>query len=243
MVNRKRSTASPIRNGRAKSLIMSAYAYDEAGSYDDCINAHLASRPTPPRRSISSARPILHQIPEISRDLGHRAASEPRRGRRNILAPSAAYVFQAEDPDCPRSACQGDGRWASVVEASAPTPARSTVSRLVVTRYQRTRHVEEALLRLTEAYIRRSASWKRAQTSAGFLGHNFPDSRWYKDAYALMELEGGWSRTRTREKSASRSKGVQKLGSHRTLRARSPPVRVPHGRRSGCRNLIVGLPL
>jgi outer membrane protein assembly factor BamD len=59
----------------------------------------------------------------------------------------------------------------------------------VVTRYQRTRHVEEALLRLTEAYMALGIV-EEAQTSAAVLGHNFPDSRWYKDAYALMESKG-----------------------------------------------------
>ena len=29
-----------------------------------------------------------------------------------------------------------------------------------------------------------------AQTSAAVLGHNFPDSRWYKDAYALVQSKG-----------------------------------------------------
>ena len=29
-----------------------------------------------------------------------------------------------------------------------------------------------------------------AQTSAAVLGHNFPESRWYKDAYALMQARG-----------------------------------------------------
>jgi outer membrane protein assembly factor BamD len=31
---------------------------------------------------------------------------------------------------------------------------------------------------------------EEAQTSAAVLGHNFPESRWYKDAYALMEAKG-----------------------------------------------------
>ena len=30
----------------------------------------------------------------------------------------------------------------------------------------------------------------QAQTSAAVLGHNFPDSRWYQDAYALVESRG-----------------------------------------------------
>ena len=61
--------------------------------------------------------------------------------------------------------------------------------KVVVTRYQRTRHVEEALLRLTEAYMALGIV-DEAQTSAAVLGHNFPDSRWYKDAYALMQSRG-----------------------------------------------------
>ena len=61
--------------------------------------------------------------------------------------------------------------------------------KVVVTRYQRTRHVEEALLRLTEAYMALGIV-EEAQTSAAVLGHNFPDSRWYKDAYALMQSKG-----------------------------------------------------
>jgi outer membrane protein assembly factor BamD len=29
-----------------------------------------------------------------------------------------------------------------------------------------------------------------AQTSAAVLGHNFPDSRWYKEAFALLNARG-----------------------------------------------------
>ena len=61
--------------------------------------------------------------------------------------------------------------------------------KVVVTRYQTTRHVEEALLRLTEAYLSLGIV-DEAQTSAAVLGHNFPDSRWYKDAYNLVQTKG-----------------------------------------------------
>jgi outer membrane protein assembly factor BamD len=59
----------------------------------------------------------------------------------------------------------------------------------VVTRYQTTRHVEEALARLTEAYMAIGIVGE-AQTAAAILGHNFPDSRWYKDAYNLVKSGG-----------------------------------------------------
>ena len=61
--------------------------------------------------------------------------------------------------------------------------------KVVVTQYQTTRHVEEALARLTEAYMAIGVV-SEAQTAAAVLGHNFPDSRWYKDAYNLVKSGG-----------------------------------------------------
>jgi len=59
----------------------------------------------------------------------------------------------------------------------------------VVTQYQTTRHVEEALARLTECYLAIGIV-SEAQTAAAVLGHNFPDSTWYKDAYNLVKSNG-----------------------------------------------------
>ena len=59
----------------------------------------------------------------------------------------------------------------------------------VVTQYQTTRHVEEALERLTEVYLAMGIV-AEAQTAAAVLGHNFPDSKWYKDAYNLVKSGG-----------------------------------------------------
>ena len=58
--------------------------------------------------------------------------------------------------------------------------------KVVVTRYQTTRHVEEALMRLTEAYMALGIV-EEAQTAAAVLGHNFPDSEWYSHAYSAGE--------------------------------------------------------
>ncbi len=59
----------------------------------------------------------------------------------------------------------------------------------VVTDYQQTADVEEALMRLTECYMALGVV-NEAQTAAAVLGHNFPDSPWYKDAYALLQSGG-----------------------------------------------------
>ena len=61
--------------------------------------------------------------------------------------------------------------------------------RSVVETYEDTRHVEEALARLTESYYALGLT-SEAQTAAAVLGHNFPDSQWYKDSYALLEQGG-----------------------------------------------------
>ena len=61
--------------------------------------------------------------------------------------------------------------------------------KVVATQYQTTRHVEEALMRLTEAYMSLGII-PEAQTAAAVLGHNFPDSSWYKDAYRLVKASG-----------------------------------------------------
>ena len=78
----------------------------------------------------------------------------------------------------------------------------------VVTLYQRTRHVEEALARLTEAYMAIGIVGE-AQTAAAVLGHNFPDSRWYKDAYNLVK-SGGLEPSEN--KGSYISKAFKKLG-------------------------------
>ncbi|MDC0131368.1 outer membrane protein assembly factor BamD [Alphaproteobacteria bacterium] len=73
----------------------------------------------------------------------------------------------------------------------------------VVIEYNMTMHVEEALHRLTETYLRLGIVTE-AQNSAAVLGYNFPDSRWYTDSYRILamrdlepaEAEGSWlSRT------------------------------------------------
>ncbi len=59
----------------------------------------------------------------------------------------------------------------------------------VVTDYQTTAHVEEALYRLTVAYLSLGIA-PEAQNAAAVLGHNFPNSSWYKESYALLNKQG-----------------------------------------------------
>jgi len=58
--------------------------------------------------------------------------------------------------------------------------------RSVVDNYQSTAHVPEALHRLAEAYVALGVELE-AQKVAAVLGHNYPGSKWYLDAYSLVE--------------------------------------------------------
>ena len=61
--------------------------------------------------------------------------------------------------------------------------------REVLAKYQTSRHTEEALERLVEAYMGLGIT-NEAQTAAAILGHNYPDGQWYKDAFSLLQSGG-----------------------------------------------------
>ena len=61
--------------------------------------------------------------------------------------------------------------------------------RQVIEKFPTTRHVEEALARLTESYFALGLT-NEAQTATAILGHNFPESQWYKDSYKLLQTGG-----------------------------------------------------
>lgn len=61
--------------------------------------------------------------------------------------------------------------------------------RVVVEQFQTSTHIEEALYRLTEANLSLGLVVE-AQTAAAVLGHNYPSSSWYKQAFALLEKQG-----------------------------------------------------
>ena len=55
----------------------------------------------------------------------------------------------------------------------------------VAENFQKTRHIEEALFRLTESYLALGIV-NEAQTAGALLGYNYPESEWYKEAYSLL---------------------------------------------------------
>jgi outer membrane protein assembly factor BamD len=58
--------------------------------------------------------------------------------------------------------------------------------RTVVEKYERTTHTAESLMRLTECYLALGIR-EEAQKAAAVLGKNYPASKWYERAFALMQ--------------------------------------------------------
>ena len=61
--------------------------------------------------------------------------------------------------------------------------------RTVVETWQTSTHIEEALYRLTEAYLLLGLT-NEATTAAAVLGLNYPSSSWYQQAFALLGRQG-----------------------------------------------------
>jgi outer membrane protein assembly factor BamD len=187
----------PYSEWARKSLIMSAFAYYEAGAYDDCINSakrYVTLHPGSPDAAYAQfliGSSYFDQIPEVSRDQERTEKAVQSLDEVARKYPNSEYATAAKRKiEMARDQLAGKemdvARWYMQKRDYVGAINRF---KIVVTRYQTTRHVEEALLRLTEAYLALGIVGE-AQTSAAVLGHNFPDSRWYKDAYALMQSNG-----------------------------------------------------
>jgi outer membrane protein assembly factor BamD len=59
----------------------------------------------------------------------------------------------------------------------------------VVSEYQTTQHIEEALHRLVEANAALGII-PEAQSAAAVLGYNYPTSKWYENSFALLQKQG-----------------------------------------------------
>jgi outer membrane protein assembly factor BamD len=188
---------NPYSEWSRKALLMSAYAYYEAREYDDAVNAakrYITLHPATPDTAyaqfiIGSA--YYDQIPDVTRDQKRTEMAIAALDEVVRKYPNTEYAISAKRKlDVGRDQLAGKemnvGRYQ--LERRNYTGAINRF-KVVVTQYQTTRHVEEALMRLAESYMALGIV-DEAQTAAAVLGHNFPDSRWYRDAYALVRSGG-----------------------------------------------------
>ena len=187
----------PYSEWARRGLIMEAYSNYEAQKWEDAITAsksYLSKYPNTKDAAYAQyleAMSNYNQIPDVTRD---QERSE-----------KALKALQELVDKYPKSEYVSDARYRIQVAQDQLAGREMEVGRYylerrnylaainrfrtVVANYQKTRHIEEALERLTEAYMALGLKGE-AQNSAAVLGHNFPDSPWYKDAYALLKSDG-----------------------------------------------------
>jgi outer membrane protein assembly factor BamD len=189
---------NPYSEWARKALLMSAFAYYQAGKYDDCINSAKRYVTLHPGSADASYAQYLigasyyDQIMDVQHDQARadRAISALEEVVRKY--PDTEYAVSAKKKiNLARDQLAGKemeiGRFYMKKRDFTGAINRFKV---VVTQFQTTREVEEALERLTEAYVSLGIM-DEAQTAAALLGHNFPESSWYKDAYKLVRSAGG----------------------------------------------------
>jgi outer membrane protein assembly factor BamD len=180
-----------------RSIVLAAYAYYKAGKAPEAIAS--AERYTVMHPGTKDA-PLAHHIiasayfDDINTSNRDQSATRKALEQLKILKsryPDSTYAKNAEN----RIRIAEDTLAASEMEVGRyymnqkNFVAAINRFKVVVSDYQTTAHVEEALMRLTECYMALGVT-NEAQTAVAVLGHNFPQSKWYKDAYALLKSDG-----------------------------------------------------
>ncbi|WP_425330006.1 outer membrane protein assembly factor BamD [Terrirubrum flagellatum] len=187
----------PMTDWARRAILMQAFANYEGGQYEEAVSAakrYMTLHGNTPDAAYAQyllAMSYYNQVPDIGRDQERSALAAQALADLVQRYPTSEYVTDARYKlSVVRDQLAGKemtvGRF--YLEKRQYTAAINRF-RDVVAKYQTTRHVEEALMRLTEAYMALGIA-QEAQTAAAVLGHNFPDSPWYKDAFKLLQSGG-----------------------------------------------------
>lgn len=180
-----------------RAIVMSAYAYYKAGKLPEAIaSAQRYTTMHPGTKEAAFAHHIIasayfEEMRTPNRDQSSTKKAVAELKKLKALYPDSEYAQKADN----RIRLAEDTLAAAEMEVGRYYLKRSNyvaaINRFktVASEYQTTAHVEEALMRLVECYMALGIK-QEAQTAAAVLGHNFPNSRWYKDAYALLESDG-----------------------------------------------------
>jgi outer membrane protein assembly factor BamD len=188
---------NPYSEWARKALLLSAFAYYQAGDYTECVNAAKRYVTLHPGNSDAAYAQYLigasyyDQILDVSRDQAR--ADKAINALEEVVRkyPDSEYALSAKKKiEAARDQLAGkEMEVARFYMKKRDFTGAINRFKVVVVQYQTTRHVEEALERLAECYVSLGIITE-AQTAAAVLGHNFPESQWYKDAYTLVRTNG-----------------------------------------------------
>ena len=187
----------PYAQEARRAMVLAAYAYYKAGKYPEAVAAaqrYAVMHPGTKDAALAHhviASSHFDEIKDPSRDQTATRKAIAELKKLTTQYPESPYARQAEN----RIRLGEDALAASEMSVGRYYLQRSNyvaaINRFksVVAEHQTTAHVEEALMRLTETYMALGVQ-NEAQAAAAVLGHNFPQSRWYKDSYALLQKHG-----------------------------------------------------
>ena len=206
----------PYSEFARRSLVMGAFTQYRRGQYDDAIGqAKRYINLYPASEDAAYAQYIIglshfRQIPDVTRD--QRASREAIQAMQAVVEryPDSEYVDDAQAKIiAARDQIAGKemqtGRY---YQERREWTAAINRYRNVVGDYSDTRHVEEALARLVESYYAMGLV-AEAQDAAAVLGHNFPDSKWYRDSYNLLQ-KGGYGPQARPGSAIARALGIRR---------------------------------
>lgn len=187
----------PYSKWATKAILMQAFASYQGRNFDDAINSckrfialHPGHRDTPYAYYLS-ALSEFDQIQNVERSQSQTAKALESLDEVSRRFPDSKYASDAQ-----RKALLARDRLAGkemevgryYMERGSYLAGINRFKR-VVTEYQTTSQVPEALYRLAEGYMALGVI-SEAQTAAAVLGHNFPNSTWYRDAFQLVSSDG-----------------------------------------------------
>jgi outer membrane protein assembly factor BamD len=180
-----------------RAIVMAAYAYYKAGKLPEAIAS--AERYTTMHPGTKEA-PLAHHIiamayfdqmnqPNRDQDATRKALAQLKTLKTRY--PDSTYAQKADNKIrlCEDTLAAQEMNVGRYYMDKGNQIAAINRFKVVVTDYQTTAHVEEALYRLTAAYLSLGIA-PEAQNAAAVLGHNFPNSQWYHDSYALLQKQG-----------------------------------------------------
>ncbi len=187
----------PYSQWATRAQLMEAYAYYEDMEYDDAIKSlDQFIELHPGSADISYAFYLralsnYERISDVRRD--QTATRDALKGLKEVISryPDTEYAKDATL----KIALINDHLAGAEMEVGRYYIKQhlyiSAIGRFktVIDKYQTTSHVPEALERLVECYTALGV-FDEAKKNAAVLGHNFPGSDWYRDAYNLMKAKG-----------------------------------------------------
>ncbi|MNK29359.1 Outer membrane protein assembly factor BamD precursor [compost metagenome] len=189
----------PYSEWSRRAILMQVYAYYQNNNYQDAIAAadrFIALFPGNPSAAYAFyMRAICNfeQIVDVGRDQGYAEAALV--GLRDVARryPNTPYATDARVKiDMVNDQLAGKemavGRFYQ--RANQPLAALNRYKAVINNEaFQRSSHTPEALYRLVEVNVALGLN-EEATRNAAVLGHNYPGSAWYAEAYALLTERG-----------------------------------------------------